>query len=553
MQHLDGLHGSVSVVSFEELVASLGDPVVIIDQDGRITAVNVAARQVFGRGEQMPLVGRTCCTAALFGEQSTAHVTEAGGAPGDEWSPRSLLDITEVTRGRRLLIDNPRSGRRSVAFDSIPLHSEHGGLAGHALVFRDDTEDVAQRREGEWLRRELLDSRRQVERELARTTLLEAVAVAASSAIDLRTMGLAIVEAVRRESPLRASALVLQDAENRRHVVTAWEMTADEALGSVDRAWVTDGTERGSVDASAHEEADVRQAVIPIRYRKRELGALVLRFSGAREFDRDELDTYLAISDVLGQAIENARLYAVEHRIAETLQETLVVLPSHVPGVVFSRAYESATYEPGWVGGDFVDVFQAGEHLVGITLGGVSGKGIDAAVTTSTIRTTIRVHALDGRAPAEIAKKANEVMRRFSDVDAFVTLWFGLLDTRTGSLQYVCAGHPPALVLSERGDIREIECHDPILGAFDETRFSEGAQVLAENDRLILYSDGVTEARGPDGTFMHSEGLLDLLKRHRDALTPALAPALMREVVSFSEGVLRDDAAILVIEAVDLE
>ena len=258
------------------------------------------------------------------------------------------------------------------------------------------------------------------------------------------------------------------------------------------------------------------------------------------------------ISQLGWLALENARLFKEEHEIVERLQDTLIILPSHVPGIRFSRAYESATFEIGRVGGDFVDVFEICDDRVGIVLGDVSGKGIEAAVTTSLIRTTIRVHALDGLPPSHVASKTNRMMRRFTDTQSFVTLWLGILDTRTGQLRYVCAGHPPALIVSSDGDISRLDSRDPILGAFDQATFFESQTVLVSGDRLILYSDGVTEARSPRGDFLGEDGLIDAVGRYRDQETSTLSQAIMGDVRDVSEGVLRDDAAILVVEPVSL-
>lgn len=281
----------------------------------------------------------------------------------------------------------------------------------------------------------------------------------------------------------------------------------------------------------------------------------VLYYNYTREvhrFTEAEIDFVGKVASSLSLAIENARHYETEHRISETLQETLVVLPTHVEGIAFSRAYESATYEAGRVGGDFVDVFELHKNTVGIALGDVSGKGVDAAVTTSLVRTTLRVHAIDGLPPAALATKTNEVLRAFTQTESFITVWFGLLNTKTGHLRYVCAGHPPAIVLAASGEPRELQCADPILGAFDDAKFYECQTVLTPGDRLVLYSDGLTEARGPDGEFLDYEGVLNILRRRSDRPTTELANDIMDEVVEFSDGILRDDAAVLVVEPVRL-
>jgi len=333
---------------------------------------------------------------------------------------------------------------------------------------------------------------------------------------------------------------VARAAQDRSSVL--YECVADADL----HAPVRDAYARYGIDLGA-------LAAVPLMVRDTVIGGITLAWDEQRRFQPDDVVLINTLASRFSVAIENARLFLSEHTIAETLQETLIVLPSRVEGVDFSRAYESATYECGRVGGDFIDIFDVRDGIVGITLGDVSGKGVDAAVTTSTIRTTLRVHALDGLRPADIAVKANEVMRRFSEADSYVTLWFGLLDTVSGQLRYICAGHPPAFVLPAVGAIRQLECLDPILGAFDEAKYFESQAVLSDGDRLIIYSDGATEARSPDGDFLGGNGLIAAVERHRDAPTLQMSESIMSEVVAFSDGVLRDDVAVLVVQPRDLE
>lgn len=403
---------------------------------------------------------------------------------------------------------------------------------------------------------------------LSRVTLVKELATTVASSLDAKTLVDRVLGVTRDLLGADVGAVyLLRDTRGPMEVAgnfgytvvhgMEWLPVDDSTLCG--RTILTGRIHTGRADELPPRSADLiamigahgrRWACAPVKARDKVIGAVLLGFTGERAFGDDEIGLYRAVGDQLGVGLENARLYEAEHNIAETLQETLVVLPRQVRGISFSRAYESATYQSGRVGGDFVDVFETHHPWVGITLGDVSGKGIDAAVMTSLIRTTLRVHAIDGLPASEVVGKANQVMHRSTDTGSFVTLWFGLLNTNTGQLRYVCAGHPPALVLSQDGQIAELRGGQPLLGAYEDVTYWEQQTVLTPGDRLLLYSDGVTEARSADGKFLDSAGLMQLLDARKDVETAELACELMRGVIGFSEGVLRDDAAILALEPV---
>ncbi len=290
-------------------------------------------------------------------------------------------------------------------------------------------------------------------------------------------------------------------------------------------------------------------AIKPMLVRGEFIGTVDFGFAEPRWFDDAMRDMLSRIAYAFASAIDNARLFEAEHTIAETLQDTLVVLPPALPGVEFSSAYETATAEAGRVGGDFVDLFEVNDRSVGVVIGDVSGKGLDAAVITSLVRNTIRAHALDGMDPAAVCVKTNTVIGRFTDSEAFVTLFFGLLDAGTGELRYVSAGHPPALLASPDGSTQELRDVCPIVGVLDSAEYVTAEVVLGPGSRLVLYTDGVTEARSPiGGAFLGQEGLVEALAARAGLATAELADALMSDVLAYSRGVLRDDAALLVVE-----
>ena len=117
-------------------------------------------------------------------------------------------------------------------------------------------------------------------------------------------------------------------------------------------------------------------------------------------------------------------------------------------------------------------------------------------------------------------------------------------------LEYCNAGHPDPLVLRSGGAVERLTARSPLLGAFPETQFEPAHASLAAGDVLLLYTDGVTEARGPDGLF-GDEGIASLLARSTHVSVRGLADHVMKQVADYASGVLSDDVAIMALQRVD--
>jgi PAS domain S-box-containing protein len=242
---------------------------------------------------------------------------------------------------------------------------------------------------------------------------------------------------------------------------------------------------------------------------------------------------------------ETERLLAQTTSVAETLQEALVFLPGAVPGVRFGHAYRSAT-EAARLGGDFFDVFALPDGQVGLLVGDVSGKGVEAAHLASFTREAIRAYALHQRLPHKILRLANEALLHRHGNRHFVTVALVLLDPSTGKMKYSLAGHPPPMLVSAEG-ARTVDWRtSPPLGAFEDSRFSTGGGTLRRDATLVFYTDGITEAR-KNGDLLGERGLLELL-RDLSPLTPeGVSEQVMAKIGEYGGGRLRDDAAVLAI------
>jgi anti-sigma regulatory factor (Ser/Thr protein kinase) len=250
------------------------------------------------------------------------------------------------------------------------------------------------------------------------------------------------------------------------------------------------------------------------------------------------------VTDLSAQALERARLFEREHRVAETLQRAL--LPDRLARPVGVRS--AARYLPGTegvaVGGDWFDLFDLDANRVGIALGDVAGKGVGAAAVMGRLRNALRAFAVSIDSPATVLSKVDDFAARFGE-DDLATVVYAVLDTGTGELRISSAGHLPPLVLATDGTARFV-VDDPDLpvgvAADDERR--EHRVRLRAGESLALYSDGLVE----DRTRSIDEGL--------GALQAAAAPlhridvdaactALVHSMVGDAGG--DDDVAVLVL------
>jgi serine phosphatase RsbU (regulator of sigma subunit) len=197
------------------------------------------------------------------------------------------------------------------------------------------------------------------------------------------------------------------------------------------------------------------------------------------------------------------------------------------------------------VGGDFYDLFEIEDERIGILIGDVSGKGLEAATLTSIVRNSVRMRAMDGLTPAETMTKTNDAFFALTSSETFVTAFFATLDTRDGTLTYVGAGHPPAMIKRTDGQVGLLGESESLLGAFLGTHFEDHLVLLSPGDVLVAYTDGVIEARD-GGALYGQERLRDLLAGLADGTGPeGVAEAVYRDVVEYSGGVTHDDVAIL--------
>jgi sigma-B regulation protein RsbU (phosphoserine phosphatase) len=232
--------------------------------------------------------------------------------------------------------------------------------------------------------------------------------------------------------------------------------------------------------------------------------------------------------------------------LARTLQQTLIPpAPPAIPGLDVAAAFRPAG-SGDEVGGDFYDIFEIGAGDWAVAIGDVCGKGVEAAVVTALARHTIRAAAVNSSTPSEILNVVNEVLLRH-DGDRFCTIALMRL-RRTGDTwvaEVGSAGHPLPLLCNEGGEPQIVGEAGTLLGVLPDATVVDTRLVLRSGDVIVLYTDGVTEARA--GTeFFGEQGLRAALSRLVPS-TAAVTDGVLDEVMRFQSGFPRDDIALVVV------
>ena len=236
----------------------------------------------------------------------------------------------------------------------------------------------------------------------------------------------------------------------------------------------------------------------------------------------------------------------LEHELdlARRIQARLLPsAPPHVPGLDVAGLSESARE----VGGDYYDHLDVGDGRLLLVIADVSGKGVPAALLMSGFRAALVSQDLSHATPEEVAARVNEFLNRSVEPGRFVTAFLGLIDTATGRLTYVNAGHNPPVLLRAGGAVEALEAGGVILGILPGALYVGGEVTLAPGDLVALYTDGVTEGADAANEMWGEERLTALLKSAAASAARDIATRIVREVRAFEgERGPADDITVLV-------
>ena len=265
-------------------------------------------------------------------------------------------------------------------------------------------------------------------------------------------------------------------------------------------------------------------------------------------FGEIDLTKARLVSGYAATALANARAYERERRIAETLQRGLLpVVPETVDNLEIAHFYSPARKEAA-IGGDFYDYIELeADDYVGIVVGDVSGKGLEAAVVTAMAKYAVRAYTAEDPEPYEVLRRANNAIVKYTNPELFITMIYGLLYPKDRRFRYASAGHEPLLVYRAREkNAVYLAAEGVAAGIVRDQEFLTHEVVLSAGDMLVFYTDGLTDARSPDGTFLDQEGLAKLVVELAGPPAREFLGKLIQRVRTYA-GEWADDVAVMVI------
>jgi serine phosphatase RsbU (regulator of sigma subunit) len=287
-------------------------------------------------------------------------------------------------------------------------------------------------------------------------------------------------------------------------------------------------------------------AVVPVALQTDVLASLgIFSFRPGSPLSEETIDAATAIAGQVALAIDNARLYQQQKQFADTMQRSL--LPRTRPVVAGLEVGE--VYEPSSrveVGGDVYDFVSLDDGRLAVVLGDVTGHGVDATADMAMAKFVFRSLAREHPEPSDFLAAANEVICSEIGSGKFISMGYVVVDGAEGTVSGASAGHPAPRIVLPDGTTRSLEAHGLVLGIDGGQEYTESHAELPPGASLVLYTDGVVEARR-DGELYGDDRLDALLAERRELPARALAAAVAEDAREFAGGDLSDDLAVVVI------
>jgi sigma-B regulation protein RsbU (phosphoserine phosphatase) len=271
---------------------------------------------------------------------------------------------------------------------------------------------------------------------------------------------------------------------------------------------------------------------------------------GVRDFVQKPWDNAHLVAmlrtEVAQGRVRRHRLEQEQRELDEALRIQRKLLPAVVPQIEGCEI--AASWQPAsGVGGDCFDAIQFGSSRMAVSIADVVGKGIPAALLMSNLQAAVRAFATEVTHPGDLCFQVNRILCGNIAEGRFISFFYGIVDAVLGSLTYCNAGHYPPILVRAGGAVERLEAGGAVLGVFGDGAYEQAQVAVGGGDRLVLYTDGITEARDAADDEFGEERLMALAVANRGCSAPAMQARLADAVASFTGGRFQDDATLIVL------
>ena len=502
------------------------DAFITVDRDGVILSWNAAAQLLFG-WSAAEAIGKTMRALIVPPEFGDRH---------DERRNALVASESPLATERFEVEFQRRDGGRFPGEATVSKVEVHGEVFVSGFI-SDVTERLRRQAEREALLREQA-ARAEAERVAELVAGMQALVDAALAHRTLDGILRELVTQVRGVLDAAAATIYLADESERLSV------------GASAPADITGGGEFANAVADAREAMLAQDdpgtgagalVGVPLLAEGEVTGVLVACATPPRKFGGEDLTLLRLAAERVGLAIAHARVYEREHRIAETLQRSLLPdsLPE-LPGLEVAARYLPAASEAE-VGGDWYDVIPIAGGAVGLVMGDVAGKGLAGASMVGRLRSALRAYALEGHDAAHVVERLNRLLWTEAESGQMATMLYVIVDPAASAVRWVNAGHPAPLMIAD-GEPRFLEGGGSVpLGVLPFPTYQEVSARMGPGSTLLLYTDGLVERPGEN----IDDGMAELAARVREAPPnpDALCDHLLATLVP--AGGAMDDVALL--------
>jgi len=308
---------------------------------------------------------------------------------------------------------------------------------------------------------------------------------------------------------------------------------------------VTDPDALRAIDADLAAQGVQAALSVPLRVGGRTIGVVEVIARTPRDFGARGIRLLETFADRVALAVDNARAYERQQEIGRIIQQALMPAPSvRLPSVAVAGRYQPSRE----VGGDFYAVLPLEDGCVGLAIADVAGKGIPAATLAARTRYLLEALALDGRDPADVLTRLNAALVSDAGTNLFVSVYYAVFAPARGVLRSASAGHlPPILLRTGALAPSPLDTAGVLLGILPGARYQSRETAVRPGDVLVLYTDGITEARRADGELFGDQRLAAAVAAARDGTPEEIADAVMDAVAEWAGAGQRDDRALAVI------